>query len=225
MKKLFVAALLLVAMIMTLPSASAQTIGDSGVIACIGDSITYGAGVNKTRDTESFPAMLQALLGDNWIVYNYGNRGSTLLSGTNHPYRDQQEYLDSIAEPADVYIIMLGTNDAKEQFWDAERFLEEYAQFLDIYREINAEAQIYLMLPPTVYSADTAKPEYFGPMEENVHNSVVDTVRAFAESQDLPVIDLHTLTAGHPEWFADGLHPNAEGNRAISELIYSVLTH
>lgn len=204
-------------------SAKKQTIGESGTIACIGDSITFGAGVLKTIETESYPALLKEKLGEKWEVINYGNRGSTLLSGTNHPYKEQKEYEESLSSPADVYIIMLGTNDAKEQYWDPDRFRTEYVQLIEEYRSLNERALFYLMLPPTVFAEDTSKPEYFAPMGENVHSSVVDCVKQVAEEQKIPTIDLHTLTADHPEWFADGLHPNADGNRAIVDTIYSVL--
>ena len=50
-------------------------------VACIGDSITYGAGVLSTRDIDSYPAILQKLLGDSYQVLNYGLSGRTLLDG------------------------------------------------------------------------------------------------------------------------------------------------
>ena len=40
----------------------------------------------------------------------------------------------------------------------------------------------------------------------------------------MPLIDIHALTADHPEWFADGVHPNAEGNAAIAQAVYDALT-
>jgi lysophospholipase L1-like esterase len=32
----------------------------------------------------------------------------------------------------------------------------------------------------------------------------------------LQVIDLFSLTKDHPEYFDDGVHPNAEGNKVIA---------
>ena len=37
--------------------------GDRVRVACIGDSITYGSGI-EARDRNSYPAQLQQLLGD-----------------------------------------------------------------------------------------------------------------------------------------------------------------
>jgi lysophospholipase L1-like esterase len=34
------------------------------------------------------------------------------------------------------------------------------------------------------------------------------------------IIDIHSLTEAHPEWFEeDGIHPNADGAKAIAELV------
>ena len=51
--------------------------------ACIGNSITYGAFI-ANRDQNSYPAQLQAYLGDE--VRNYGVSGRTLLTQGDYPY-------------------------------------------------------------------------------------------------------------------------------------------
>ena len=38
------------------------------------------------------------------------------------------------------------------------------------------------------------------------------------------MIDIHTLTESHPEWFkADGIHPNKDGAKAIAETVAEVI--
>ena len=199
-------------------------IGDSGTMACVGDSITFGAGVMKTRDTDSYPAILQGLLGDAWTVENFGNPGCTLQTGTNRPYTEREEYQASLDAAADVYIIMFGTNDAKPDFWNTESYVEQYRAMIENYRAANADALIYLMAPPYVYAEDSSNPEYYGAMGDTVDKEVVAAVQTVAENTGLPVIDLHTLTVGHPEWFSDGLHPNKIGNSAIAQTIYYQIT-
>ena len=46
-------------------------------VACIGDSITYGLGVEKTRDKDSYPAYLEEYLGKRYVVSNFGKSGAT----------------------------------------------------------------------------------------------------------------------------------------------------
>ncbi len=205
-------------------SVEVTAINESGTLACVGDSITFGAGVQKTRDTDSYPAILQTLLGDAWTVENFGNPGCTLMTGTNRPYIEQKEYRASLDMAADVYLIMLGTNDAKSDFWDTDTFVEEYESFLSTYEDVNPDAQIILMTPPCVYADDSDNPEYYRTMANNVDAEVVAAIHAVAEKADVPVIDLHTFTAGHPEWFTDGLHPNKIGNSAIAQYINYQIT-
>ncbi|MBQ1304250.1 MAG: hypothetical protein IIY51_05070, partial [Erysipelotrichaceae bacterium] len=52
-----------------------------------------------------------------------------------------------------------------------------------------------------------------------IDTQIPDIVTGTAEKLGLQVIDLYGHTTEHPEWFADGVHPNAEGNRAIAEYI------
>lgn len=54
-------------------------------VACIGNSITYGANI-PNRNKNSYPAQLQAYLGSDYEVRNYGISGCTLLSKGDYPY-------------------------------------------------------------------------------------------------------------------------------------------
>ena len=40
-------------------------------VACIGNSITYGSGI-PDRPCDSYPSQLGRMLGDQWIVRNFG---------------------------------------------------------------------------------------------------------------------------------------------------------
>ena len=60
-------------------------------VACVGNSITYGSGI-KNRDKDSYPAQLQALLGDEYEVVNFGRGGRTGLSNGDRPYIKEPEY-------------------------------------------------------------------------------------------------------------------------------------
>lgn len=91
----------------TLPAV--VSLPEGTVIGCVGDSTTYGSGVMKNRDTESYPALLQDLLGDSIAVENYGMGSQTVMPGTDAPYREHSIYRTSQKEPCDFYIIMMGT--------------------------------------------------------------------------------------------------------------------
>ena len=52
-------------------------------VACVGDSITQGSGAQKGK---SYPAQLQGLLGEGYLVGNFGVSGRTLLKKGDFPY-------------------------------------------------------------------------------------------------------------------------------------------
>lgn len=58
-------------------------------VACIGDSITEGAGADKGK---SWPEQLQGLLGASWKVGNFGLGGRTLLKQGDGPYWKERIY-------------------------------------------------------------------------------------------------------------------------------------
>ena len=70
-------------------------------VACIGDSITYGYGL-EDRDKDSYPSQLQGLLGERWLVGNFGKNGATLLRHGHRPYVAQPEFSDALGFGADV---------------------------------------------------------------------------------------------------------------------------
>ena len=85
-------------------------------IACVGDSITYGYGLSNPSQ-QSYPAVLQSLLGSQHTVGNFGTSGCTLLKAGDKPYWNDANFSASDAFKPDVVVIMLGTNDAKPQNW------------------------------------------------------------------------------------------------------------
>src|SRR5262245_57930852 len=85
-------------------------------IACVGDSITEGAGLSNPS-TQSYPARLQKLLGTNYNVRNFGVSGRTLLKKGDFPYWKEAAYTNSHTLNPDIVIIQLGTNDSKPQNW------------------------------------------------------------------------------------------------------------
>ena len=82
-------------------------------VACVGDSITLGAGLGDN----TYPEQLQRMLGGNYAVRNFGVSGATLLTNGDKPYVQQDLYHQSLSFQPDVVVIMLGTNDSKPQNW------------------------------------------------------------------------------------------------------------
>jgi len=89
-----------------------STYNDPIRIACVGDSITQGAGAGEGK---AYPSQLQELLGEKWKVGNFGVSGRTLLRKGDSSYWNERALLNAQDFKPDVVIIMLGTNDTKPQ--------------------------------------------------------------------------------------------------------------
>lgn len=84
-------------------------------VACVGDSITYGA--HSTGGNATYPGQLQLMLdatkGANaYNVTNLGNSGKMMLKNSSAPWWGTPQYEEFVAGTWDIVLIMLGTNDA-----------------------------------------------------------------------------------------------------------------
>ena len=100
-------------LLLTLLSASLFSVNassDTIRIACVGDSITYGAGI-KDRKNMNYPVQLGKMLGQKYEVKNFGNSGSTMLKKGDKPFWKQREYKAALDFNPNIVVIKLGTND------------------------------------------------------------------------------------------------------------------
>lgn len=182
-------------------------------IICVGDSITYGYGVS---DSESYPSVLAQLMGENTQVLNYGVNGATGTSDNAMSYSSLSVYSLCQESEADVYVVMLGTNDAHEDFWDKEKYLTSMKSMLDAFKLANPNAEIYLMQPPAVFSS--------GISDNIIKGELHDAVSHLAKEYKAELIDLYAMTKNNENFFSDGVHPTAEGYATIAQKIYDAIT-
>ena len=187
-------------------------------VACIGDSITYGHGVTNW-ETENYPAVLQSLLGDKYFVGNYGFIGACVNPNGDKPYTKQPAYQKSIDLDADIIVFMLGTNDSKAENWtDADSFVKAHKALLDTYFADGRQPKVYIGL--CAESFDIENPEMEYGIQPAVVDQIVKALQSAYATENVELIDIHSLTTAHPEWFAkDGVHPNTEGAKAIAEAV------
>jgi lysophospholipase L1-like esterase len=180
-------------------------------VACVGDSITYGAGI-KNRDASSYPAVLGGLLGAAWEVRNFGVSGATMLRDGDKPYWQQAAYEDATAFRPDVVVIKLGTNDSKPQNWDehGEKFVRDYVSMIEHFKSLPSAPQIWVCLPVPVYQ------ERWGIRVSTVRDEVIPAVREAAGITQVPVVNLYQVLSNRAEYFPDGVHPDARGAGAMA---------
>jgi len=186
-------------------------------VACIGDSITYGYGISDTN--LAYPARLQALLGPDYDVRNFGRNGTTVtrdsFSGWGRGYIKQIEHTNALAFEPDVVICNLGINDVSA-FADPWRqyLVRDYREIIDAYRALPTAPRILIWqrLAPLF----PGQPYYGQPVLTEVNQ----LIRAVADQTGADTIDMTRPLLEHPEWFPDHLHPNAAGAQRVAEVIF-----
>lgn len=203
----------------TAAAAQTQATDTSPIrIAAVGDSNTDGTGVNEAERNElSYPAQLQAMLGAQYEVMNYGVSGSTLITGTNNPYPAHEFFKKSKAANPNIVLIMLGTNDFRSEIWNVDDYKDQFVAFINQYKNLPSKPKIYLLTPPG-YFKETDKEG-----EARLKDVTVPAVFAVAEKTDVEVIDIYDTTKDHGDVFPDGVHPTAEGYKIIAQTVYDSL--
>lgn len=181
-------------------------------VACVGDSITFGSGVEE-RERNAYPAVLGRMLGDGYEVRNFGVGGATAQKGGDKPYWTLDAFKDSAAFKPHIVVIKLGTNDSKPQNWHGtESYQIDLQALVTEFRKSPTKPQVFLCTPVPVYK------DAFGIRESVVRDDIVPTVRKVAERTETPVIDLYSALTDAAD-FPDGVHPNAAGAKKIAEAV------
>jgi lysophospholipase L1-like esterase len=177
-------------------------------VACIGDSITGWSGY--TTD-------LQVMLGVNYTVGNFGVAEAAVSTNWFKPYVKQSAFQDSLEFQPSIVIIMLGTNDAHidQSTYD---FANEYETLIADYENLPGDQRVILVKPPPVYDNE------LGLNGTNLQEEVIPRIEQVADDMSLPVLDVNTAMANHPEYFVDGVHVNSDGALAIATEVSEAIT-
>lgn len=188
-------------------------------VACVGDSITYGYGLD--RATESYPVLLQDLLGTaGWQVRNFGQNSTTVIRRGDVPYMKQKIHAESLAFNPDVVVIMLGTNDTKYiNFQYSDDFVPDYEALVASYASLPSKPRIFIATPAWVVGEGN-----WGINNECLVDEQLPLILDLAKRLDLTVVDIHTATQDQPDLFLeDNVHPGAKGAGLIARTVWQVL--
>ena len=118
MTKKMLAGFSLIAMLTVLlavPSVhAAPSEGKTIRVACVGDSITFGAGI-KDRKNNSYPVQLGKILGDGWEVINCGVSARTMLKKGDFPYWNERAFTDVLSFNPNTIIITYHVTITKKE--------------------------------------------------------------------------------------------------------------
>jgi len=183
-------------------------------VACIGNSITAGAG--ETAD-KSYPVQLGKLLGSRYEVKNYGISARTLLRKGDFPYWKEQYLVQAVEYEPQIVIIKLGTNDTKPQNWIYKNeFFTDYVDLINEFRKSSVKPQIFISYPCPVFMTNWGIRDSILKLEI----PIIDSIRKFTHTD---LIDFNTPLLDSSALFPDGVHPNARGYLVMAQIVKSAI--
>lgn len=190
-------------------------------VACVGNSVTFGYGL-ENPEKESYPVQLQQLLGENYLVKNFGKSGATLLRKGHRPYNEQEEYKNAIAFAGDIVVIHLGLNDTDPRNWPnyGDDFIKDYLTLIQDFRTANPNCKIYICrMTPISHNHWRFKSG-----TRDWYWKIQHCIEVVAEQTDCQLIDLQEILYHRPDLFPDALHPTKEGAGIIAQQVYEAIT-
>jgi len=191
-------------------------------VACIGDSVTKGFGLDNP-ESESYPAQLQRLLGIAYEVENFGVNGSTLLSKGHHPYILTDEYRHALAFKPQLVIIHLGLNDTDPRDWPNYRddFVADYLKLIQSFQSPGGQMpKVFVCRMTPIFNGHprfkSGTRDWFWQIEQKIEQ--------VAKIAHAGLIDLHAPLYPYPNLFIDAVHPDKSGAATISKTVYSHIT-
>ncbi len=186
-------------------------------IACIGDSITEGAGVD-TPLTNAYPVVLGRLLGTNYQTRNFGVSGRTLLRKGDYPYWNEAAFRNATNYQPNIVTIKLGTNDTKPQNWKyKDQFARDLSDMIDVFANLPSHPRVILCLPVPAYAV------VFDINPDILKNELIPIIKRVAAEKGLMTVDLYTALSGRPDVFPDLIHPNAAGAALIAKTLHGAV--
>ena len=202
-------------------------------VACIGNSITDGHGIDMATQY-GYPAELQKKLGNGYWVKNFGVSARTMLNKGDYPYMNEMAWQDALAFKPDVVIIKLGTNDSKPYNWQHNsEFRQDLEQMVTTLCPALAQPakkgkknksqksqlssqkpQIFLCTPIPAFKST------WDINDSVIVNGVIPIQKEVAQKYGLRIIDLHTHYANDGDkMLTDGIHPDGKGAQRLAEII------
>ena len=191
---------------------------DAVRVACIGNSITDGMGIDMAEE-KGYPAVLQQKLGNGYFVRNYGVSSRTLLRKGDLPYVNEMAWRDALAFNPQVVVLKLGTNDSKPENWQyGDDFLTDLTQMVDSLQALPSKPEIYLATPIPAF-----KPTW-NISDSVITNNIIPIIQKVAKKKKCHVIDLHSTFTDASLVQRDAIHPTQKGAERLADLVYEALT-
>ena len=202
-------------------------------IACIGNSITFGARLTQP-ETASYPAVLSGLLTEkgynNYEIKNFGIGGATVLRfGTPNLWR----ILDSLKYfPPDIVVIEAGTNEtvgAPRLNWEhISEFEKDYSDYIAAIKKINPDCRIIISSPLDMVletkDLTQARKDDLSGRRPRIWE-LRERIKKIAATEKVFFLDLTKPFKGKPDLMTtmDGVHPNQDGYHYLATLVFDYM--
>lgn len=202
-------------------SIQGQILAQKVKVACIGDSVTFGFGISP-RDSLSYPAQLQRMLGNEYLVKNFGKNGATLLRNGHNPYLKSEEFENVLEFVPDIALIHLGLNDTDPRNWPPFQgeFESDYALLIDTLKAINPNLRVLIAELSPIFSGHPR----FKSGTRDWHKEIRKKIRQVAQDNQVELLDFYSLLHTRPDLFPDQIHPTSEGTTILARTVFQTIT-
>ena len=187
-------------------------------VTCIGASITEGATTTDPAN-DSYPAQLGRMLGDRYVVSNFGVSGTTMLKKGDSPYWDTEAYKKALASEPEIVFIDLGGNDSKAvNRRHMDEFVKDACEMIASFQNLPTKPRVIVLTPIVSFVEDKN-----GIYEDVICRMVAPKTIEAADRMRVEVIDMHMVLNRHPELMPDKIHPNTQGSEMMAKKMYDYL--
>lgn len=199
-------------------------------IACLGDSITFGAQI-ADREHSSYPGWLNDFLGQNFEVRNFGVGGTTLLTQADRPYVQTKAYRNSLDWKPDIAVIILGTNDTchngrRKNWQHAKSLATDAGSLIATLHAQRPDMRIILCSPTPMFPArKDLKPERKVDLEARSKRLATCAAAAQEVARNTERVEyLELRNTLRSKDVSDGVHPTPFGAERLARRIAEAVT-
>ncbi|UCG56513.1 MAG: hypothetical protein JSU70_16820 [Phycisphaerales bacterium] len=192
------------------------------LVACLGDSNTYGYGI-ADREDNCYPAQLERLLRQvdaRWETRNFGVGGASVLTQSDTPYVQTGAYDEALVSEPNVVIFAFGTNASRlpNRPYIQESYVSDYTNLIDDFAKLPSEPEMWVCYPLKAFSTS------YSISDEIIRDQIIPLMGQIASEKNIGTIDFYTAFDDSPNLYTpDGIHPHAGGARLMAELVAAEL--
>lgn len=186
-------------------------------VACVGDSTTWGTYATRA-DGVTYPDCLAKLGRRKLQVHNFGVGSTTLLRQSGRAWCDTGQLERAIAFRPDVLVIMFGVNELSHPDL-LDDFLPDALWLVDQFQSTNPGLDILVATPTPFAPGDEKQGE-----NTELATKIIPALRQVAQIKGCRMVEINQEYPPTLAYLPDGVHPNAQGNRLIAELVFNAIT-